>query len=125
MKFRLLILILVLFVYIVSGQTVSEWRGPGRLGIYPEKNLLRTWPESGPQLIWSADRVGTGFSSPVITENMVFINGEINREEHVFAFDLKGNLLWDYANGPVFTGEGYAASFPGTRSAPTVVDDLI
>jgi outer membrane protein assembly factor BamB len=125
MKFRLLVLIPILFGNVVSGQATAEWRGPGRQGIYPEKNLLRTWPESGPPLIWSTDRIGTGYSSPVVTEDMVIINGEINREEHVFAFDLKGNLLWDYANGPVFTGAGYAAGFPGTRSAPTVADDLI
>ena len=125
MKSLPLIFNLLLLGLLVSGQTIYQWRGPERQGIYPEKNLMRSWPEAGPQLLWSTDRIGAGFSSPVVTEDRIYINGEIDQVEHLFAFDLKGQLLWKYANGPVFTGEGYAANFPGTRSAPTLYHDLI
>jgi hypothetical protein len=33
-------------------QEISDWRGPDRNGIYPEKDLLRQWPEEGPETAW-------------------------------------------------------------------------
>lgn len=109
----------------VQGQPVFQWRGPNRDGIYPEKDLLKTWPAAGPQLLWSVDVLGTGYSSPVIAGDKLYINGEINKVSHLFVFDLNGKLLWKYANGPEFYGEGYSANFPGARSAPTIYDGLV
>ncbi len=107
------------------GQTTAQWRGPERNGIYKETNLMKSWPENGPQLLWAAEEIGTGYSSPVVADGRIFINGEINRIAHIFAFDLNGQLLWKAPNGPEFFGEGYAANFPGARSAPTVFNDLV
>jgi outer membrane protein assembly factor BamB len=109
----------------VHGQQVYQWRGPNREGIYPEKDLLKSWPASGPQLLWSVDMLGTGYSSPVIAGDKLYINGEINKVSHLFVFDLSGKLLWKCANGPEFYGEGYSANFPGARSAPTIYDGLV
>lgn len=109
----------------VHGQQVCQWRGPNREGIYPEKDLLKSWPASGPQLLWSVDMLGTGYSSPVIAGDKLYINGEINKVSHLFVFDLSGKLLWKYANGPEFYGEGYSANFPGARSVPTIYDGLV
>jgi outer membrane protein assembly factor BamB len=53
------------------------------------------------------------------------VNGEIDSVSHVFAFDLNGNLQWKSSNDKEFTGNGRSNSFPGSRSAPTVVDNLI
>jgi outer membrane protein assembly factor BamB len=116
-----------LFIIVLNShaQNISQWRGSNREGIYPDQNLLKTWPESGPKLLWSTEEIGAGFSSPVIAGDKLFINGEINQVAHVFAFDLNGKLLWKYANGPEFFGEGYSANFPGARSAPTVYNDLV
>jgi len=117
------------FLFVVGfnshAQNISQWRGANRDGIYPDKNLLKAWPEAGPKLQWSTEEIGAGFSSPVIAGDKLFINGEINQVATIFAFDLNGKLLWKYANGPEFFGEGYSANFPGTRSAPTVYDGLI
>lgn len=109
----------------VHGQQVYQWRGPNRDGIYPEKDLLKTWSAAGPQLLWSVDMLGTGYSSPVIAGDKLYINGEINKVSHLFVFDLNGKLLWKYANGSEFYGEGYSANFPGARSAPTVYNGLV
>lgn len=109
----------------IQGQPVFQWRGPNRDGIYPEKDLLKTWPAAGPQLLWSVDVLGTGYSSPVIAGDKLYINGEINKVSHLFVFGLNGKLLWKYANGPEFYGEGYSANFPGARSAPTVYNGLV
>ncbi len=109
----------------VKCQNISQWRGLNRDGIYNEKNLLKSWPANGPQLLWSTDQIGLGYSSPVVSDNMIYVNGEINQVSHLFAFDLNGRLMWKYANGPEFFGEGYSANFPGARSAPTVYNGFV
>lgn len=123
--FGLTLLLFFSFVFKAESQNLAQWRGINRDGIYQEKDLLKVWPQSGPTFIWSTDQIGAGFSSPVISGNVLYINGEVDRVAHVFAFDLNGKLLWKYANGPEFFGEGYSANFPGARSAPTVYDGLV
>jgi outer membrane protein assembly factor BamB len=116
---------LFLFSPGAQSQNLAQWRGPNRDGIYPEKNLLQTWPENGPKLLWDIENIGNGYSSPVISGDKLFINGQIDSVSHVFAFDLNGKLLWKTPNGREFFGEEYAANFPGARSAPTVYNDLV
>jgi len=116
---------LFFFYQTIYSQSLAQWRGPNRDGIYPEKDLLHVWPESGPRLLWSTETLGNGYSSPVLDGNSLYINGEIDSVSYVFAFDKSGRLLWKTANGPEFMGEGYASNFPGSRSAPTVVNDLL
>jgi outer membrane protein assembly factor BamB len=122
MRFLLLFLMIAC---LSMEQPIQQWRGVNRDGIYIETNLLKSWPETGPKLLWSTDQIGVGFSSPVVSGDKIFINGEINHVAHIFAFNLKGNLLWKYANGPEFFGEGFSASFPGARSTPTIYGDLL
>ncbi|MCX6333128.1 MAG: hypothetical protein NT092_02355, partial [Bacteroidia bacterium] len=45
--------------------SVSEFRGKGRTGIYQESNLLKVWPAAGPVELWTVDNIGNGFVSPV------------------------------------------------------------
>jgi outer membrane protein assembly factor BamB len=128
MKLTLLLLIfafLINFVPCSYGQSISQWRGANRDGIYPDQNLLKVWPEAGPKLLWLTEELGNGYSSPVIADGKLYINGEIDSISHVFAFDQNGKLLWKTPNGREFFGEGYSASFPGARSAPTIYNDLI
>ncbi len=120
-----ILVLLAVFVNEAKGQNVSQWRGVNRDGIYPDKNLLKTWPENGPKLLWSTEQIGCGFGSPVIAGDRLFINGEIDSISHVFAFDIKGNLIWKTPNGREFFGKGFSASFPGARSTPTVYNGLV
>lgn len=99
---------------------VAQWGGPQRDGHYPGKGLLKQWPAEGPKLLWASDTVGNGYGSPVVTNDAVFITGAIDSTGYLYSFDLKGNLLWKVAYGPE-----WAANFPGSRSAPTVVGNLV
>ncbi|HEY3373144.1 MAG TPA: PQQ-binding-like beta-propeller repeat protein [Prolixibacteraceae bacterium] len=110
---------------ITQGQTIAQWRGDQRDGVYQEKGLLKTWSELGPQLLWLNEVIGNGYGSPAVTGNQLFINGEIDSVSHVFAFDLNGKLLWKSPNGKEFMGKEYSANFPGSRSVPTVYNDLV
>jgi hypothetical protein len=51
-----------IFVSPVDSQSVNEWRGAGRTGIYPDGSLMKSWPVSGPSLLWESLEAGTGFS---------------------------------------------------------------
>lgn len=99
---------------------VYEWRGADRNGIYPDKNLLKIWPEAGPALAWEYEGVGNGYGSPVFTSDRMYIMGEKDSLAMLMAFDLNGKLLWqkDY-------GREWVKNYNGSRCAPTIVDDLI
>jgi outer membrane protein assembly factor BamB len=122
-------LILSFSIIIFSNQSfcqkVNQWRGDNRDGIYNESNLLKEWPENGPKLLWANETIGAGFAAPVVTNDKVLVNGEINGTEYLFAFDLKGKLLWKSPNGTTYNSTGYGSNFPGARSTPTVVGDLV
>ncbi len=112
--------VLLLFASCARQPEIAQWRGPLRDGHYPDKNLLKQWPADGPKLLWASDTVGDGYGSPVITKDALFITGAIDSTGYLYSFDLKGNLRWKVAYGPE-----WATNFPGSRSAPTVVDDLV
>jgi outer membrane protein assembly factor BamB len=109
----------------LHAQTIYQWRGPDRSGIYAETGLLKSWPQNGPELFWFTEELGNGFAAPVVTPDRLYINGENEGNSYLFAFDLKGKLLWKAPNGSEFKGSGYASSFPGARSTPTVAGDLV
>ncbi len=109
----------------IQAQSISQWRGVNRDGIYNETQLMKTWPEAGPQMLWFNEDIGNGYGSPVIAADMLFINGETDSTSYLFAYNLQGKLLWKSPNGKEFSGSGFSASFPGARSTPTVVDDLV
>jgi len=104
---------------------IAGWRGPDRTGIYNETELLNEWSENGPDLLWEYEGIGKGYGAPSILNDKIFVNGEQNNKSFLFAFDLQGNLLWKSPNGKVFIGKGLSATYPGVRSTPTVVNDLV
>jgi outer membrane protein assembly factor BamB len=98
----------------------AQWRGPNRDGIYPDKNLLKEWPENGPALLWSFDGLGAGHSSVGFGEERLFTTGMPDSIGVLYAFDLKGKLLWKKEYGLE-----WHLNYTGPRSTPTVVDKLV
>lgn len=88
-----------------------QWRGPRRDGVSDETGLLESWPEGGPELLWRVDGLGTGWSSPIVVGQRLYITGDVEDDLVVFAFDTDGALLWQTANGKAWKG-----SFPGSRA---------
>jgi len=126
MNLKRLVFFICLLSMILATTAVSaqlQWRGPNRDGIYPETNLLKQWPAEGPKMLWSFQGLGTGQGSVAVSKEKVFVTGipdTLNSEGFLFAFDTKGTLLWKKSYGKDWTG-----IFPGARSTPTVVDDLV
>ncbi len=96
----------------------SQWRGPERDGFYPAENLLKTWPENGPDVIWEYDELGIGYASVAATKSKVFTAGTIDSISYLFAFNHSGELLWKTELGSEWT-----KTFPGIRSTPLIYGD--
>jgi len=122
MKLRYIgfLIILALSVAFSDKYKSSQWRGPNRDGIYPGESLLKDWPESGPELLWSFEGLGEGHGNVGISKDRLFVCGMIDSLGHLFAFDLNGKLLWK----KVYGSEWYQ-NYTGVRSTPVVVENLV
>lgn len=97
-----------------------QWRGPNRDGIFAETGLLKSWPEGGPQQILEVEKIGKGWSSPILVGDMIYTTGMIDTLDYLSAIDLQGNIKWQVAYGI-----SWNKSFPDTRSTPVVDNDRI
>jgi outer membrane protein assembly factor BamB len=92
-----------------------QFRGPARDGKSTETDLLKKWPDDGPELLWSVGGLGIGFSSVAVADGFVYTTGMLDGEGFLFAYDLAGDLKCKESYGPEWTG-----SYKGTRTTPTV-----
>jgi len=90
------------------------------MGIFQESDLRKEWPASGPKEIWAIDNFGNGFVSPVFTEESFLITGTIDSVTSLYCYNLKGEKQWQTS-----LGKEWMTTHPGSRSGPTIVDDLI
>jgi outer membrane protein assembly factor BamB len=93
----------------------SQWHGPNRDNISTEKNLLERWPETGPNLIWSIDGLGDGYSTVSKVGRSIYITGMVEKEGMLSKIDLTGQLIWQKPYGLEWN-----KSFPGSRSTATI-----
>lgn len=101
----------------------TDWpcfHGPARDNKSPDTGLLKSWPESGPSLVWEASGLGEGYSSVSIADGRVYTAGTQGGVESVLAIDMKGKRLWRVANGGAWTTDkSWAKAYTGARSTPT------
>lgn len=120
---RKLCFLLIAIVYFsnANAQVLSEWRGLGRTGVYEqEKNLLKEWPEEGPELLWYVDSLPKGYASVAVAHNKVFVTGIVDSMDVLIAFDLNGNKLWEKPYG-----RAWDVSYEHSRCTPTVEGNKI
>ena len=91
-----------------------EWRGPGRTGIYIETGLLKVWPESGPRLLWEAQGMGDGYSSPTVTNDAVYVTGRKDSSDVLIALTPDGKKKWE-----TVYGKAWMTNHTGSRCTPT------
>lgn len=118
-KYLVLVFILLISADLINCQ-IYEWRGPARNGIIPETGLMKTWPASGPEKLWSYEGLGDGHGSIGPGKDRFFILGMENGTGLIFSFDYSGRLLWKKKYGPEWT-----ESYSGPRSTPVVIDDHV
>ena len=100
---RILILIILInmsvVVFAAEETTWPSFHGPRRDNISHETGLMQTWPQAGPELLWTASGIGHGYSSVSITAGRIFTAGMIDKQTYVTALDMNGKQLWQRLNG--------------------------
>lgn len=117
---KYILLSLVLCVSFSTYAQVIQWRGEKRDGYFKASGLMKTWPVNGPEMILKVDKLGKGYSSPVIANQTIYITGMIDTLDYLTAIDLQGKIKWQ-----VPYGRSWSKSFPETRSTPTIEGDRI
>lgn len=105
---------------IIHAQPRAQWRGPERNGIFPETELLKEWPASGPEKIFSVSGIGKGYSSAVLADDVYYVTGLKDKMDHLTAINQEGEIQWQE-----IYGTGWPDSFQDTRCTPTVDEDRI
>lgn len=98
----------------------SQFRGSERNGIFPDSNLMEEWPESGPDLVYTYQDLGDGYSAPAITEEGLFIAGMYDSTGIIKHFKHQGELKWSFEYGKEFTFK-----YTGARGTPTIQEDRL
>ena len=122
-KSKILIPIVIVLIYAANiyAQDWPQYLGSYRNSTSDQKGILRSWPENGPEILWTVD-LGIGFGGPVAKDGKVYL---LDRDDEVGdnlrCFDLSsGKELWNF---------GYEAPgtvmFPGSRSVPTLDGNYI
>jgi hypothetical protein len=94
-KYNAMIAVLIIGMTALQARDWPQFLGPDRNSTSSQKNLLRTWPEGGPEVLWAVD-VGRGYAGPVVKDQKVYL---LDRDDQVGdmlrCFDLdSGEELW-------------------------------
>ena len=110
----------------LSGADWPQWRGPHRNGISEETGLLKEWPKEGPKLRWQIKESGSGYSTPSIVGQRLYVLGNEGLDkEFVQALAVKdGSRVWQTPLGKV-GNPNQQPKFPAARSTPTVDGELL
>jgi outer membrane protein assembly factor BamB len=120
---RLLAALLLCFASLpaVAGDW-PQWRGPNRDNISTETGLLRSWPASGPKVLWSTP-VAQGYAGAAIKGDRVYINDydEAKKEHVTRCISLAtGKDIWRWSY-PVEIRPNHGI----TRTVPSVGNSLV
>ena len=116
-RLNLLATVLLFSGSAIIAQSQSGWRGPDQSGIYKETGLLKTWPSSGPVLLWETTGIGAGFSSVTVTPEAVYITGKKGDNDILTAFTQDGKKLWETPYGKSSDG-----NYPESRCTPSYIN---
>ena len=110
----------------ISAADWPQWRGPARDGHSSEKGLLKEWPTAGPKLVWQSTEAGSGYSTPAVVGERLYLLGNDGLEnESVRALAVQdGKQIWAKRLGQVGNPK-QQPSFPAARSTPTVDGDVL
>jgi len=92
----------------------TEYRGPGRTGVYAEGEIMTDWSSGKLPRLWKRP-VGGGYASVVVAEGTIFTIEQRGRREVVAAYDLDSGREkwihgWDAEFQEVMGGNGPRAT---------------
>lgn len=99
----------------------KDFRGPERSGVSRQPGLLRSWPESGPKVIWQR-ALGEGFSGISVAGDLACTGFAVEEDEFLGCFKVAdGELVWRERIGKKF----YEEFGNGPRATPTIDGDAV
>ncbi|HIL68283.1 MAG TPA: polyvinylalcohol dehydrogenase, partial [Verrucomicrobia bacterium] len=123
---RSLVIFLISSAFLLNAGNWPQWGGVERDGNSSETGLLRIWPEVGPKLNWQVKDIGSGYSTPVVVNNYIYIlsNNGLNDEVVKALSVLDGKKLWSARIGKVGNPD-QRPNYPGARSTVTIDGDAV
>ena len=105
--------------------TWLQWGGPNRNFRAPAKGLATSWPESGPEKLWSRT-LGEGYSAILVEDGRLFTMYRADNKEAVVCLDAEtGETIWEYRYEHT-PSEGHMYGFgSGPRSTPLISGNLV
>jgi outer membrane protein assembly factor BamB len=107
-------------IQLINDQKISEWREENRTGVSAETGLLQSWPEAGPEMIWSNVDLPKGHSSVSFGNNTIYLTGNEEQNDILVALDAHGRIKWQTPYG-----RAWNESNPESRCTPTVEGDRV
>lgn len=134
----LLVLALAFSATATRADDWPQWGGPHHDGVWREKGIVRSFPESGPTVLWRVP-IHRGYAGPSVADGKVFVfdrkmvdgkampksafeRGLTPGDERLLCLDANsGAVLWEMSE-PVDYTVSYAA---GPRTTPTIDGDRV
>lgn len=120
MRITFTAILVLLFAFHTYSQGITEFRGSGRQGIYPDRGLQKKWPENGPALVLKISDFGKGYSQPVFHNDLIYVSGTKDTLDLVSAYTLQGQRVWQ-----TVYGRFWIRTYPENRSTPTIEGDRL
>ena len=114
-KMSLIFLLVIISVRFSAGKKGNDWRPENRTGVSAETGLLKSWPETGPSLLWLTQDLPAGFSSVTFGKNLMYLTGVKNDIDVLVAIDTLGKIKWQTPYG-----RSWKESYPDSRCAATI-----
>jgi outer membrane protein assembly factor BamB len=112
-----------LLVVLAAGADWSQFLGPARNGVSPEKGLRTDWPREGPPALWEY-AVGEGDSGPVILGDRLIVHHRVGKEDLVECLDpATGKQRWKHAYATDY--EDPLGKGNGPRATPILTADRV
>lgn len=100
----------------------TEYRGPGRAGVYDQSPVRTDWPSDGPPELWR-QQIGGGYASMVVADGLVFTIEQRRDREVVAAYRVEdGRQAWEHSWKSRFQE---SMGGDGPRATPTWSDGRI
>ncbi|MDB5391272.1 MAG: hypothetical protein JWM11_6918 [Planctomycetaceae bacterium] len=103
-----------------TGEDWPQFLGLRDNGVSGETDLLKSWPEKGPPILWQKS-IGTGYSAPSVRGNQLVLHHRVRNEEIIQCFTADtGTPVWDFAYESLFSDPyGYNN---GPRCSPLLTE---
>jgi outer membrane protein assembly factor BamB len=110
------------FADVSDAQDWPQWRGIQRDAISPERGISNDWEANPPELMWTAEGLGSGYSGVSVAGDFIYSMGDFDDGQAVVAIDANSrSVVWK----TTLTDRTPQHGHPGSRCTPTIDGDRL